>query len=336
MNLKTAVQAEPLAGYLTFHTNDINRIAPATKRVSAQHRRKIRDDGPLSYQLNVAELDGFQVSWAQCNRDMEINVPQRCPFFMLHFLESGISRYSGPDLAVVNTPGNAVIVSPNPQMTIRHIAATAFSLVLPESLMIETLSEILGSTVHENLVFQPQIDLRSPVGRAIRGLFDFLVNDLDSPDSHMMNTPTFQAEFTKNMAGLLINGLDHNFSSRLQKNHPATGLGRVQMIEKYIRNHLDETLTLESMAQEACISSRALQKDFRKFRCSSPMAHLLKKRLEAVYQELLSPTSSTTVTEAAHKFGITSLGRFSGRYKDLFGESPSKTLARGKRGQTTL
>ena len=326
----------PLSRYKVFHTNSIAKIAPATKRFSAEHERRILDDGPLSYQLNTALLDNFQVGWIQCNRDMEINVPQRFPFYLLHFLEAGLSRYSGPDLAAVNTPGHAVILSPMPNLKIRHIAATAYSLSLPESLMQGALSEILGNTPDEKLCFDPQIDLKSPVGRAIKGQLDFLVKDLDHPDSHMMNSPIFQARFAENMACLLINGLNHNFTSKMKHNIPTTGLGRVHKIEAYIRNHLSEPLTLGILAGIVCVSERALQKDFRQHRKTSPMVHLREKRFEAIYKGLLNPLANTTVSNVASKFGITNLSRFSGRYKEYYGETPSQTLARGKKGDLAL
>ncbi len=331
MKKKSQDDPTPLSKYQVFITSDVAKIAPATKRFSAGHQRRILDSGPLSYQLNIAQMDSLEVSWAHCNRDMEIEVQQRFPFFLLHFLESGLSRYSGIDLAVVNTPDNAVILSPCPQLTIRHIGATAFSLALPESLMIDTLAEILGSTPDKDLVFHPQIDLESPVGHAIKGLFDFLVNDLENTPSHIMNTPTFQSGFTRNLASLLINGLSHNYSTQLEKSHPTTGLGRVHFIEKYIVDHLQEALTLDILAEVACVSKRALQKDFKQYRRYSPMGLLLIKRMEAVFQDLLTPAAHTTVTNAAHKSGIISMGRFPSRYKDYFGESPSKTLARGKK-----
>jgi len=198
----------------------------------------------------------------------------------------------------------------------------------------DTLAEILGKTPDKDLVFHPQIDLESPVGKAIKGLFEFLVNDLENAPSHMVDTPSFQNGFARNFADLLINGLSHNYSSQLKQSHPTTSLGRVHIIEKYIIDHMEEVLTLEILAGIACVSKRALQKDFQRYRRYSPMGLLLNKRMEAVYQDLLSPTKNTTVTSAVHKSGIHSMGRFSSRYKNYFGESPSKTLARGQKGPT--
>jgi len=332
MRKKSHSDPTPLSGYQVFKTSDVALIAPATKRFSSGHHRRILDNGHLSYQVNTASMDSIGLTWARCNRDMEIEIQQRFPFFFLHFLESGISQYSGLDLAVVSTPGNAVIISPCHQLKIRHIEATTFSLTLPESILIDALAEILGNTPDKDLVFHPQIDLESPVGKAIKGLFDFLVNDLENTPSHMVNTPSFQNGFARNLAGLLINGLTHNYSSQLEQSHPTTSLGRVHIIEKYIADHLKKVLTLDILAEVACVSKRALQKDFKQHRRYSPMELLLIKRMEAVYQDLLNPTEKTTVTGAVHQSGIHSMGRFSSRYKDYFGELPSKTLDRGQKG----
>jgi len=267
---------------------------------------------------------------------MEIEITRRFPFYLVHFLQEGISRYSGPGMAAVSTPGQAVILSPSPSLIIRHTAVTAFSLSLPESLLRESLGRILGLVPQEDLVFQPRIDLGTPVGRSLKGLFDFIIHDLDQPESHLKDSPSFQVAMAGSLADLLITGLRHNYSERLEKSHPASGLDRVHRIEAFLQDHLREPLTLDDLAREACVSKRALQKDFRKHRGSSPMTHLRRLRLEAVYRELQNPAAGTSVTNAAHKFGLGSLGRFSGYYREYFGETPSETLARGRKGQAAL
>jgi len=129
---------------------------------------------------------------------------------------------------------------------------------------------ILGVIPEENLVFQPRIDLGTPIGRSLKGLFDFLISDLDHPDSHLKDSPAFQVALVRSLATLLISGLRHNFSERLETGNPVSGLDRVHRIEGYLRDHLGEHLTLDDLADEACVSKRALQKDFRRYRGYSP------------------------------------------------------------------
>jgi len=60
-----------------------------------------------------------------------------------------------------------------------------------------------------------------------------------------------------------------------------------------------------------------------------PMAFLRRRRLEAIYLELLSAEpSSKTVTQVASSYGFSHFGKFAIEYKTAFGESPSLSLAK--------
>ena len=58
-----------------------------------------------------------------------------------------------------------------------------------------------------------------------------------------------------------------------------------------------------------------------------PLQYLKHCRLEAARRELSSAErDQTTVTEVALRYGFYHLGRFSGLYRETFGELPSETL----------
>ena len=59
----------------------------------------------------------------------------------------------------------------------------------------------------------------------------------------------------------------------------------------------------------------------------SPKQYTIAQRLRAVRAALLTADpKTTTVTDVAMTFGFFELGRFAGRYRSAFGESPSATL----------
>ena len=61
----------------------------------------------------------------------------------------------------------------------------------------------------------------------------------------------------------------------------------------------------------------------------SPTEYGLLRRLKEVRRVLRdADPDMVNVREVAHRFGFTELGRFAGRYRATFGETPSTTLQR--------
>ena len=75
------------------------------------------------------------------------------------------------------------------------------------------------------------------------------------------------------------------------------------------------------------VSERGLRNAFNAVRGMSPKRCEIHDRLNEVRRALRDRRSaSVTVTDVATEFGFFELGRFAGRYKAVFGETPSETL----------
>jgi len=74
-------------------------------------------------------------------------------------------------------------------------------------------------------------------------------------------------------------------------------------------------------------SRRTLELAFRETVGLSPLKYLNRKRLNRLYQDLRAAhPAMTSVTELGAKHGFSELGRLSGSYKMIFGETPGTTL----------
>jgi AraC-like DNA-binding protein len=86
--------------------------------------------------------------------------------------------------------------------------------------------------------------------------------------------------------------------------------------------HYTEPLDLETLAAVAGMSKFHFQRLFTATYGLSPAAYLSQRRVERA-QDLLRATN-LTVTEVCHAVGFASLGSFSGRFRELVGETPSE------------
>lgn len=110
--------------------------------------------------------------------------------------------------------------------------------------------------------------------------------------------------------------------------HPAPAA--LRRARTYIEEHADQPVTVFAVAQAARMSARGLQQAFRRVYDTTPMAYLHTVRLAGARRDLIAanPTRGTTVRDVAARWGFPHASRFSARYKEAFGESPSATLRR--------
>ena len=101
----------------------------------------------------------------------------------------------------------------------------------------------------------------------------------------------------------------------------------VARITAFVRDHLDDPVSVAELSRIAGVSERTLRAAFHDVVGISPKRYALTQRLQAAHEALQrADPHSTTVTDVAMTFGFFELGRFAGRYRHTFGEVPSRTL----------
>jgi transcriptional regulator GlxA family with amidase domain len=101
----------------------------------------------------------------------------------------------------------------------------------------------------------------------------------------------------------------------------------VGRVTGFLRDNLGEPVTIAELSRMAGVSERTLRTAFREAVGLSPKQYTIAERLRAAHDALqAADPKTTTVTDIAMEYGFFELGRFAGRYRDTFGESPSRTL----------
>jgi AraC family ethanolamine operon transcriptional activator len=95
----------------------------------------------------------------------------------------------------------------------------------------------------------------------------------------------------------------------------------------FLRDNLKEPMTITEISRQVGVSERTLRAAFHDVVGLSPKQYAITERLRAVRDALsAADPETTTVTDVAMTYGFFELGRFAGRYRDTFGEAPSRTL----------
>jgi AraC-like DNA-binding protein len=102
----------------------------------------------------------------------------------------------------------------------------------------------------------------------------------------------------------------------------------VRRARAYILEHLAEPICPDTLAQAIHTSRRTLFRAFAEILDDSPQIYVMRLRLHRIRHDLASDEErACTVALIANQWGISELGRMARRYRDLFGEFPSDTLA---------
>jgi AraC family transcriptional regulator, ethanolamine operon transcriptional activator len=121
-----------------------------------------------------------------------------------------------------------------------------------------------------------------------------------------------------------------NSPSNPHTDAPRDRLTRRELVARvmtFLRDNLDEPITIAELSRIAGVSERTLRAAFHDVIGISPKKYAITKRLEAAHAALRqADPEKTTVTDVAMTFGFFELGRFAGRYRHIFGEVPSRTL----------
>ncbi len=103
----------------------------------------------------------------------------------------------------------------------------------------------------------------------------------------------------------------------------------VRRARAYILEHLAEPISPDTLAQAVLTSRRTLFRAFAEILGDTPQLHVMRLRLHRIRHDLASDEErACTVALIANQWGISELGRMARRYRDLFGEFPSETLAK--------
>ena len=208
---------------------------------------------------------------------------------------------SGADITIPALAGSEAFLIPE-QRFIEISQALCPAMDRPESLM-----AIGGNTAQLHLLRRSLADLVAH--REPDSCGDLSVNLIDQTIAWMGDSTNFRY-----YAGIKDN------SARIRV---------ARLAREFIEEHYWQTVRLEDLCRVTGVGIRSLQRAFRDYFGATITDYLKAVRLNEARRELASADpSSESVARIALKHGFTHLGRFSIAFRECFGESPRKTLAR--------
>ncbi|MNR01976.1 Regulatory protein PchR [compost metagenome] len=158
----------------------------------------------------------------------------------------------------------------------------------------------------------------------------YVMQELDQ-EQPLFNQLSLANDLERSLIKGLILSQPSNYSGALESCSDVRIPGFVLQARRFIEGNAELDITLDDIQRAAGVSPQRLHTAFKQQFGLSPLGYLKRFRLEAVRASLLEARGAYNVSATALRWGFTHLGRFSDHYQRVFGESPSKTLARGRR-----
>jgi AraC-like DNA-binding protein len=235
---------------------------------------------------------------------------------------------SEPSLTI---PGKGIIIAKERQIAIDRLSNSEILVLRVSEVDLHNHFErLINSHNKRHLAFDRIVNLGANSGAVLKRLINHLVFELNNDDM-LLKDPNLAKAYDDMMLTAIVS-LPHNLRQKLHADRRRQiAPSVVHRAEEYMAANLSEPITIADLLRICNCSRSALFWAFRKTRGYTPMEFIAEKRLQCVRQKLLQPYSIHSVSDIAQGYGFRNLGRFSQMYKKRFGESPSKTLQKGRR-----
>lgn len=326
----------PLGSYGVLRTTDVDDARASIAASLAPHRlTPLAGAGGFRALHNAAHLGRLSVHYIDYGAEVEVAV-DGMDFQLVQIPLAGRTTISCGREHVVATQRTAAVTAVGESVRMRYSAGNPRLMVRIGAALLHdrlALAERVGAVPAPAPGVAATFDLTQGRGRSWRGMLDVLLADLER-ESGLTAVPLAAGALEVALVDGLIASLvaDPDGGGRGGGGAgPATAPHErvVKRAAQLIEDHCAEPLGTADVAEAVGLSVRVLRAGFQEHFATTPMAYLRHARLRRVRDDLSDGTAAS-VTEAALRWGVTHLGRLSGDYRAIFGETPSETLQRAR------
>jgi AraC-like DNA-binding protein len=318
--------ADPLHRFPVFRTSSPEELRGLASNLFGASGIELKNIENFEARVNLVELQDIGLAFGGANCDLAID-RFATDFIRLQIARKGRAATSaGGTTTDIDQHHFAITPSGVASRTICEAGHERLILRLNRQPLMQKLTALLGARPKGELRFQAAIKADQPRAQSLSQLIHFLSLQLDSTTAKLPAAVCRELEQAVQVAFLCAS--HHAFSELLEREESMPPPGVVRRLEEFIEAHWREAITIERLAAEAGVSTRALFRAFERSRGYSPMAFAKEVRLKRAREILMSGDPSVSVTATAFKTNFASPSRFAKDYREAFGELPSQTVSR--------
>ena len=291
------------------------------------------DQQPLDFKFNGAQYNAMIMGELTYGKSIifKTNKMNNMHYYCITRPKCGTPIFKKGQQTFYATQNNAAIVSPNEKFEIILEQDCIQSFIsISKPLLENTLSNIISKPILEPIYFE---NIMFGDNDKVSAWWNLVENFISSEHPYHFN-PLFH-EIRTDLEQILIKSLllaqPHNYSHEIYKKYSEQDPEYFKIALDYIHHNICDPIDIDDLEKITGISRKILANIFKKKLNITLQSYIRYYRLQCIYNDLSKSNKDTNITSIALKWGISHLGRFSGEYKKLFGESPSNTIGKSKK-----
>ncbi|MGV9710338.1 AraC-like ligand-binding domain-containing protein [Gordonia sp. NPDC003424] len=316
------------AVHQTFTTSDPALAHEHVEKTFASHEMRLAGNDQVRFRLDTAITKSVTVGRMSYGTHARIVGPPMLDCYHVNLLVSGrcTVEHDGHRASFSATDGQSgVVFGPQAPVFIDWSADSAqYHLKLPKTSFEEHAARLAGHKSPSAIDFDLTFSLRSPAGKALCSAVAFYYSQL-AADGGLSAMPVVQRELESALMTQLLVVARSNLTPDLMREGPRRPDRAIRDAIDHIEKNPHDDLSVSALAELAGLSARRLQMGFQQSTGMTPTEFVRATRLDAARRDLLSQNDDS-VSDIAHRWHFTHLGRFAQQYCRRFGEKPSETL----------
>ncbi|MFE0698700.1 AraC family transcriptional regulator [Streptomyces sp. NPDC058872] len=328
-----AAERAGTVGANSFRTADVDEAREELDARYYANRMTVvdRDRRPFAARFDTVALGPLVIGDLSCGADVRMSFGELGAYHLNAPLSGTMEMRQGGGGRIVATPDEALLLDPTGDTFLDRWSGDCrtLSVKVGAAELRDRLERLTGRAVRAPLAFEPRLDItRGPGLSWVRFARQVAAEALagDGLATHDLVARPLQEAL---LNGLLL-AAEHPWREDLAHPGEPRRPAPVKRAMDAVREHPEHPFTTTELAALSRVSVRRLQESFREYVGMSPMAYVREVRLDRVHEELRrAAPDEAAVSEVAWRWGFAHQGRFAARYREKFGESPSRTLRAG-------
>jgi AraC-like DNA-binding protein len=317
---------DPLHRFPVFRTSDPEQLRHVGSTLFGVSGIDLKCSENFDARVNMIELPEIALAFGATSSEISID-HHAADFIRLLIAHRGrASTTVAGKAADVDERQFAIAPSGVPWGMVCEAGHERLTLRLDRQALMQRLTALLGVKPKGAMNFEMAVDAEKPYARSLSNLVHFLSQQLDSTAARLPDAVCRELEQAVQIAFLCVSR--HSFSHLMESQENAADSKVVRRLEEFVEAHWQEAITIDRLAAESGVSTRAIFRAFERSRGYSPMAFVKAVRLRRAREILASGDPGVSVTATAFRCNFASPGHFAREYREAFGELPSETVYR--------